>query len=383
MNKGQAMTDDSSLHAPIDVTPPRVTPPRVIEPLHTVSQRADLGRLERRLDWARRWLAPDLAELETTLGDIATNRPDDDLARRAATHLLERPGKRIRPICVLLGSHLAGVPVDDRVRDLAVACELVHAATLLHDDVIDEGVERRGAAAARTVYGNSASILAGDYLLIHALERVASAGRPRGGAGARPELLQSLFDTIGQMVAAEALQLEQRGTFAPSRRAYLEVIEGKTASLFRWALQAPMYLIAEDPIDGTALAEAGTALGMAFQLVDDVLDLEGEPTATGKDLFADLLQGKLTWPLILASEQDGELGADVRRLSAAAARDELDPAAAAAIVARIREGGTIEATRAFADEQRTIAQRALRRLPPSDARDAVVAVVDAAVDRQR
>lgn len=375
------MTDDSSLHAPVNVTPPRVTPPQVIEPLHTVSQRAELGALERRLDWARRWLAPDLAELEMTLGDLAQAGPADDLARRAATHLLERPGKRIRPICVLLGAHLAGVPVDERVRDLAVACELVHAATLLHDDVIDEGVERRGAAAARTVYGNSASILAGDYLLIHALERVAAASR--SGHQARPELLQSLLDTIGQMVAAEALQLEQRGSFAPSRRAYLEVIAGKTASLFRWALQAPMYLIAEDPIDVTALTEAGTALGMAFQLVDDVLDLEGEPADTGKDLFADLLQGKLTWPLILASEHDPALCADVRRLSCDAARGALDAEAAASIVARIRAAGTIEATRALADEQRHLAQQALGRLPSSDARDAVLAVVDAAVDRQR
>lgn len=373
------MNDDSSLHAPIDISPvapPPVTPPRVIEPLAAVSERAGLGRLERRLDWARRWLAPDLAELEATLSTIARNDPDADLARRAATHLLERPGKRIRPICVLLGAHLAGVPVDARVRDVAVACELVHAATLLHDDVIDEGTERRGAAAARMVYSNSASVLAGDYLLIHALERVAGASR-----GARPELMKSILDTIGQMVAAEALQLEQRGSFSPSRKAYLEVIEGKTASLFRWALSAPMYLIAEDPIDATALSEAGTALGMAFQLVDDLLDLEGEPADTGKDLFADLLQGKLTWPLILASEQDPTLTDDVRRLSAQAAADQLDAAAAAAVVARIRGAGTIEATRAFANQQRTIAQNALARLPASDARDAVIAVVDAAVDR--
>jgi octaprenyl-diphosphate synthase len=375
------MNDDSSLYASIDPSLPRmgVAPPRVVEPLAAVSRRAGLGGLERRLDWARRWLAPDLAELELTLGSVADpgDGPEGDLAQRAARHLLERPGKRIRPICVLLGAHLTGVAVDQRVRDLAVACELIHAATLLHDDVIDEGVERRGAPAARTVYGNSASILAGDYLLIVALGRVSSAAR-----GASGPLLESALDCIAQMVAAEALQLEQRGRFTPSRDAYLDVIEGKTASLFRWALGAPTYL-SETPIDARALSRAGTALGMAFQLVDDVLDLEGDPTETGKDLFADLVQGKLTWPLILAAEQDPALTEDVRALSARAAEGDIDGAAAAAIVARIRDAGTIEATHRFADEQRNRAHEALATLPPSDARDAVAAVVDAAVDRHR
>ena len=122
---------------------------------------------------------------------------------------------------------------------------------------------------------------------------------------------------------------------------------------------------------------------MAFQLVDDLLDFEGDPAETGKDLFADLLQGKLTWPLILAAERDAQLVDEVRDLSARAAKDELSSSDAAAIIARIRDMGTVEETRELANQQRAEAHQALRHLPPSDARDAVAAVVDAAVDRHR
>ena len=211
-----------------------------------------------------------------------------------------------------LGAKLAGIDHDQRVCDLAVACELVHAATLLHDDVIDEGTERRGAEAARVVYGNSASILAGDYLLIEALSRVQHAGVP--------ELLTTIMATIGQMVEAEALQLERRGRFEPDRASYMRVIEGKTASLFQWALSAGAILGGMGERDVEALSKAGLALGLVFQLVDDVLDLEGDPALTGKDMFADLLQGKLSWPLILATEADPGLSAEVRALCEDAAK---------------------------------------------------------------
>src|SRR5690606_29233929 len=180
-------------------------------------------------------LEDDLTRLDRELEELsaaATCAPD--LAKQAAVHLIGRPGKRIRPVCVLLGARLAGLPAAVDLGAAAVACELVHAATLLHDDVIDEGTERRGAPAARTVYGNSASILAGDYLLVEALERVSRAGADSTPPARRMELMQSLLHTIAQMVAAEALQLEQRGRFRPALDSYLRVIEGKTASLFRW-----------------------------------------------------------------------------------------------------------------------------------------------------
>ena len=362
------MTDDS-LHA--TNLSPRPIHIDVMGSLSGASARAGLVSLAERLERVRAWLCDDLTLLEAKISElVARSTASDDLARQAAAHLLARPGKRIRPICVMLGAQLTDVVVDDRIREVAVACELVHAATLLHDDVIDEGAERRGAAAARMVYGNSASILAGDHLLIEALQRVARAGSPA--------LLDSMLATIDEMVAAEALQLAQRDSWSPDRATYLQVIEGKTASLFRWALTAAARLSEDDGLDIAALSEAGNALGMAFQLIDDVLDLEGDPARTGKDLFADLMQGKLTWPLIIASEHDRALAADVRALIA-----DFDADKAAGIVARIRETGAVADTRAFAGEQRMIARAALATLPQSRARHAIEAVIDAAIERRK
>jgi octaprenyl-diphosphate synthase len=345
---------------------------RVVEPLRAASTRVGLYELADRLDDVRHLLASDLAALETELARLSRLAENgDNRAKRAAAHLLARPGKRIRPLCVLLGAQLSGLTIDAVVRDVAVACELVHAATLLHDDVIDEGTERRGAPASRMVYGNSASILAGDYLLVEALERVARAARTHG----RDRLLHGLLDTIVQMVAAEALQLEQRGRFTPSRTAYLEIIDGKTASLFRWALVSAALLADLPDRAFDALAGAGTALGRAFQLVDDVIDLEGEPAAVGKDLLADVAQGKLTWPLIVAAERDPALA---RQLTLAG---DGHPELLTEVVARVRASGAVEETRRFADLHRNQAIDALSALPDCPARRALAVVVDAAVDR--
>ncbi len=261
------MTDDSRL-----MFESSATHHRVMTPLVTVSRRQDLPTLAERLAEVQAWLDSDLQVLDTALAEVEQCSGSPNLAERSARHLLRRKGKRLRPICTYLGARLAGLSQDDRVADLAVAAELVHAATLLHDDVIDEGNERRGEPAARIMYGNSASILGGDYLLIEALERVR-----RVDAGAP---LSKILETITHMVSSEALQLEQRGRFVPDRDIYYRIIEGKTASLFRWALSAAPLMVGSDAAE--PLARMGLELGLAFQLVDDALDLEGDPAEIGK-----------------------------------------------------------------------------------------------------
>lgn len=292
--------------------------------------------------------------------------------RRAADHLLSLPGKRIRPLCVLLASRLGGREMDGDVRQVAMACELVHAATLLHDDVIDDSRERRGEPASRVLFGNSASILAGDYLLVMALRLVA---RAEGGV-----LMGDLLETMNAIVAAEALQLERRGRFVPDRAIYLQVVRGKTAALFAWGLRAGATLGGLDAQAKVALNEVGLHLGLAFQLVDDILDVDGDPGETGKTTLQDVREGKLTWPMILASEADGQVKEQLRALAENDLSDDM-PERAMAVIDRMRALGAMDASRAFAQREAEAACDRLSALPPGRARDALALIVQSAVHR--
>jgi octaprenyl-diphosphate synthase len=362
---------------------PAATGDLVLPPLEAVTAHQELHALTARLAQLRTLLGDDLAELEAALGHVAAQLPDPATATAAhvlpgtrvpgaAAHLLSLSGKRLRPICVLLSARMGGLSLSPVLRDLAVSCELVHAATLLHDDVIDDSAERRGSAAARVLFGNSASILAGDHLLVHSLKLVL-------GTGHLP-LLHSLLQVISGMVAAEALQLERRGRFEPRRDLYLQVIRGKTAALFEWGLQAGGTVAQLPPDTLVALGKVGQSLGTAFQLVDDVLDLEGDPQLTGKDALVDVREGKLTWPIILAAERDKNLAHELQAIAQEPGR-ELSAARAQAVVQTIRRCGALEASKQFAREMAAAAQTELLALPKGQATTALQWVIESAVHR--
>lgn len=344
----------------------------VLDPLVEVSSRQGLASLAERLSAIQRWLAPDLRAMERELSAI--RNPKGDLAQQAAAYLLSLPGKRVRPLCVALSARCAGQTSPDGVVELAAAAELVHAATLLHDDVIDQGTERRGKDCARIIYGNSASILAGDHLLLIALQNVRRLGQP--------ELLADLMDVVSGMVAAEALQLERRERFDPNPDIYDAVVEGKTAALFCWAMRAGGIIGGLNPRHADALADAGRDLGIAFQLVDDALDLTRSPAEIGKDGLLDLREGKLTWPLIVACEKDPSM---VTLLSSVASDPGLldDAGRCARLVGRILATDCVEATRARAKAKAGQAIESLSTLPESQARRALFTIVDLCVDRVR
>jgi len=327
-----------------------------MDQLATTTRRVGLDPLARRLEVLSAWLGDDLRVLEAGIVEL---RGPVNVATASAQHLLDRRGKRIRPLCVLLAARLGGRELDDAVRDAAIAAELVHAATLLHDDVIDEGAERRGAPAARMVFGNAASVLGGDHLLVTALRLVRGVGAPG--------LLDRLLDVIAAMVAAEAVQLERRGRFEPDRQVYLDVADGKTAALFGWALLAGGTLggLPDDAL--TKLDVAGRALGLAFQLVDDVLDFAPDSSVTGKTALADVREGKLTWPIILGAERDPKV------LTAVRAGE--DP------TQRLEAVDALIDTRRFAAEQIDLAAAALAELPAGPARAALEAVGRGLVER--
>ena len=342
----------------------------VVDRLSTLVKGKGLTGLSARLSSIGRMVKADLGALEQELECLeAPPGSGPRIVRDSASHLLSRPGKRLRPLCVLLAARV-GQGATDATRRLAVSVELVHAATLLHDDVVDLGDMRRGAPAARAIYGNAASVFAGDWLLIEALRRVRGAELP--------DVLERLLDTIDLMIDAEALQLERRGT-ALSRAQYLEVIDGKTASLFRWAFWAGGRSggLPEDAC--FALERFGHHLGVAFQIVDDVLDFAGDAEDTGKHLLADLREGKFTYPLLEGIARDDGLVAPVTELLAA---DGDEPALCRDIVARLRATGALEHSMEIARAESERARDHLSRFPTRGAVRALDRVAAAAVERK-
>jgi octaprenyl-diphosphate synthase len=338
--------------------------------LEGICRGRDLDPLAGRLVDLRLFLEDDLAEVERAIGKASVG---DSLAQQSARHLLDQEGKRLRPICVALAAR-AGSGFNAAARAYAVSVELVHNATLLHDDVVDLGDRRRGADAARVVYGNAASIFGGDWLLVDALCRIQGAGIPG--------VIERMLEVIKEMVVAESLQLAGRGRLRASMSEYFQVVSGKTAALFRWGMYAGARAGGLGERETAALEAYGEQLGTGFQLVDDVLDVAGDPSATGKALLTDLREGKMTYPLILAMERDRELVPVLEQICAES-EVALDPALGARVMK------TLVATR-VADDCLDLATRFCREavkslevLPASRARASLEAVALATPRRNK
>jgi octaprenyl-diphosphate synthase len=303
----------------------------------------------------------DMLVIDAALEAVCAGGSREYPVEKSVRHLLRLKGKRLRPMCVALAARL-GHGFDRRAELIAVAAELVHAATLLHDDVVDLGDHRRGQPTARVVYGNAASIFGGDWLLVEALRRIQRAGVPG--------VLEDVLDVLREMLAAESLQLACRGRFDPSMGVYMRVVEGKTASLFRWALAAGGRAGGLDEVGCHALATYGQKLGVAFQVVDDVLDVAGDATALGKSVYADLREGKSTYPLLVALEREPSLLPLVR-----AGCDEGDEARLARVGGAVAEAlartGALREARAFATHLSSQAAAALAPLAPGIAKSAL------------
>lgn len=301
-----------------------------------------------RLTEVRAILADDLAWIEKEL--VAHAGRGLEPATHAACHLLRAGGKRVRPIAVLLSAACFG-SVGTVARELAVVAELVHLATLLHDDVVDDGQERRGQTTARRVWGNAVSVLAGDLLLTHSLERTS--------AVAPGDTLRDLITTLRVLVDGEVVQLRGRSHVDITEETYFRIVRDKTASLFAWATRAGARSAGAPEHAVQGLGTFGLELGLAFQLVDDVLDYAGDPKETGKNLFADLREGKMTLPLILAIGRSPGLMKSVEALRAG------DESAAQELVTAVHHSGACQQTRRWALDHTERALRALDVVPPS------------------
>ena len=324
-------------------------------------------RAQQRLDEVTTALSVDLAWLSTALADACDRGPSP--ARETAAHLVGAGGKRVPPVAVLLSAAAANGLGGDRApraRAVALAAELVHSATLLHDDVIDDSRERRGRETARVVWGNAVSVLSGDLLLTHALEVV----QPLDGADGR--ILVDLLGTMRRLVEGEIVQLRGRASLDLSELTYERVVQGKTASLFAWACRSGARAAHGDERVAAALGAFGAHVGVAFQIVDDLLDLVGDPTRTGKSLLSDVREGKPTLPLIRAIGRDASLLTRVRALREGPGDEGLAAEIARAIVA----SGALEEVRVRARAESSRALSALEGVPRGTARDALAQVAE-------
>lgn len=273
--------------------------------------------------------------------------------------LVDSNGKMLRPAFVLLSASF-GRPDAEKVRRLAAAIEMLHMATLVHDDIIDEALVRRGIRTLHAISGSRAAVLIGDWLFAAAFSLIAEY--------ADGEAARGLSRLVSRLCASEIRQSEDRFRVNPSIRRYLRTIAGKTALLFSLSFYVGARESGCEPAVSHTLRRLGYCLGMGFQVIDDILDFEGTDAQTGKPTGSDLAQGVFTLPVVMG------LRADDGVLAAALAAPPYAPDAVRRIVSLISERGGLEAARLLARAYTERSQREIVRLPDIEARRTLSAV---------
>ncbi|MCE5323944.1 polyprenyl synthetase family protein [bacterium] len=301
------------------------------------------------------WTSPIATELDQVERIIESSiRSEVSVAFDLSMHLYSAGGKRIRPALVLLSALACNKGVDiDRVGSLAAATELVHMASLVHDDVVDETHERRGTSTANSTWGNKLSVLGGDFLLSKAFSLL--------GANGDVEILRTLSSMAVGMAESEMLQAQSEGSVQAWQRNYDKIIQGKTASFMRACCECGAILGGADNEQRKALTEYGMMLGHAFQITDDILDIVGDPVETGKDVGSDLVNGKFTLPVLIAWDKP-EFG-EVKPLLI---ERPLTPENAKVVARRIVECGAVDEAHASAQKCVSRACAGLSDMPESD-----------------
>ena len=312
-------------------------------------------------------VASDMAEVDRVIADrLDSGVP---LVGEVARYIISAGGKRLRPVLLLLSCGALGYTEGQR-HNLAAVVEFIHTATLLHDDVVDASTLRRGRPTANESFGNPASVLVGDFLYSRAFQMMVDAGSMR--------IMQVLADATNVIAEGEVLQLMNMHDASLDEEGYLRVIRSKTAKLFEASARLGAILAGEGAEIEQACADYGQALGTAFQVIDDVLDYDGDSAEMGKNLGDDLREGKATLPLILAMQRGTpEQAATVRSAIETGSVERL-----ADIVAIVRSSGALEATRqaAAAEAQRAI--DAALRLPDNAHRQAMVVLASQLLQRR-
>ncbi len=305
-----------------------------------------------------------------SINDVIRRRLHSDVAlvRQVAEYIISAGGKRLRPALVLLSAGALGYRGTHH-HDLAAVVEFIHTATLLHDDVVDESALRRGRETANALFGNAASVLVGDFLYSRAVQMMVEIGDIR--------VMQVLSDATNIIAEGEVLQLMNCHDADVDETRYLQVIRYKTAKLFEAAARLGAILGRATPDMEQRMADYGTHLGTAFQLIDDVLDYSGAEAETGKHLGDDLAEGKPTLPLIYVMQHgSAEQAACVRHAIELGGRDEF-----AAVLAAIRATDALEHTKKQAQAEANRAISAIEPLPASNYKNSLLDLASFAVAR--
>ncbi len=314
-------------------------------------------------------IADDLSRVEETLDQVC--RSDFDPLDTMLKAVLERSGKRLRPAIALLAGRFGAYDAERHVL-LAASIELLHIATLVHDDVIDAADTRRGRPTANAMFDNAASVMLGDYMFANAAELVSRTGRV--------DVIRLFAQTLMTMAKGELNQdISAYDTASGNVSDYYQRIHGKTASLFATAGAAGAIMASCDEGTVEALRRYGRDLGMAFQIVDDILDFSGDGAQMGKPVGGDLIAGTLTLPSILLLEQEPE-GNPVSRLFATDDPDERRRHLEEALE-RIGKSDILERSMLTAREWSESALEALSGLERSEHQEALAAVARFVTER--
>ena len=304
----------------------------------------------------------DMERVNATI--LARTGSEVTMIPEVANHLISSGGKRLRPMLTLAMAHLSGYGADGHIK-LAAAVEFMHTATLLHDDVVDESELRRGKLSARMLWGNEASVLVGDFLLGQAFRMMVEVGSLRA-----LDILSAAAATIAE---GEVMQLAAAKNTATTEDEYLAVIRGKTAELFAAACEVGPAIANRPKAEQAACRSVGMNLGIAFQLVDDVLDYGGKAAKLGKNIGDDFREGKITLPVVLAFRRgnDTERGFWVKALERGNTSDG-DLQHAIGLMTKHR---ALEDTMTRAQHYGAMAVDALALFPPSAVKSALEQVV--------
>lgn len=308
----------------------------------------------------------DLEQLDETIH--ARLASDVILVNQVAHYIVGGGGKRLRPLLVLIAARACGYTGPHHV-DAAAIVEFIHTATLLHDDVVDHSELRRGKDTANSLFGNEASVLVGDFLYSRAFQMMTEIGIVR--------IMEVLANASNLIAEGEVLQLMNCNDPDTTEHRYLEVIRRKTAMLFEAGTRIPAILAGQSVQVEDSLAEFGQRLGVAFQLVDDLLDYQAEADEMGKNVGDDLAEGKPTLPLIHAMVNGDE--AQRALIRGAIENGGLDDLGS--IRDAIESTGGLEYTARLARQEADAAVKALAQIPDSAYRDALATLADIAVER--